>query len=91
MKATFRIAGGLTCEFRYRPDETVQVEARWDPARPDILTGQALRRYRAARAQFLDRVQREMGAPLLAIDAFGLTDDQVRDVAFAMAPAAGTA
>lgn len=91
MRAAYRIASGLTCEFIYHAGAAVQIEARWDPARPQNLSGQALRRYRKARQSFAERVQCQMGTPILVIDSYGWSDDLLQRVALTVKPAEGRA
>jgi hypothetical protein len=48
-----RIAAGLSCEFVWSPG---RMDCYWSTAAPVKLTGKALRAYRSARAEFLQRV-----------------------------------
>jgi hypothetical protein len=89
MRRTYQIAGGLTAEFLYIPDDLVPIHCHWCPDAPDELTGQALRRYRRARFDFLSAVQRRMGRRIVVLDVPGMPMAKLRDIALALSEPRG--
>jgi hypothetical protein len=81
MRRTYQIAGGLTAEFLYIPEDLVPVHCLWHPGAPGRLAGQALRRYRRARFDFLSAVARRMGKQLVVPDLPQFSLSELREIA----------
>lgn len=88
---TYRIADGLTAEFSYFPGEPLAVQCVWTPDGPPALRGQALRRYRRVREEFLMDVRRRIGTPLLVLDLPHWPPEKLRDLALAISKPRGHA
>jgi hypothetical protein len=91
MRRTYQIAGGLTAEFLYIPDDLVPVHCLWHPDAPGKLAGQALRRYRRARFDFLSAVQERLGKRLIVLDLPQFSLSELREMALAAAEPRGHA
>lgn len=64
-----RIRDDLGVEFIFSFDtSTSALNVEWEPAVPRNLTRQEITLYRAHRAAFIDRVQRETGIELLVVE-----------------------
>lgn len=93
VRRRYRICGGLSVEFSYRHSAQFvrRVDAEWDPTPPDKLRGAALRRYQRARAHFSRLVARDTGDSILLVDSFGVSREDLEDLALALTPAEGHA
>jgi hypothetical protein len=65
-----RIAPGLEVSFSFDP-KAPGLRAHWHPDMPRRLDGQAIRRYRAARDQFVQTVAARLGGPVVVVDKEG--------------------
>jgi hypothetical protein len=61
------IAHGLEVSFAYDPAAS-GLSAQWHPGPPNRLDGQAIRRYRAARDQFMRSIAAYVGGIVAVVD-----------------------